>query len=71
MTAREGTAARRPDGPDHHTESRRGGLEVLPTSDPCQPDALPAQMIAPGAGHLRRLVDADAATDLESRRRNR
>lgn len=33
MTAREGTAARRPDGPDHDTEPRHTGLEVLPTSD--------------------------------------
>jgi 6-phosphogluconolactonase len=32
---------------------------------PYQPDALPAQIIAPRAGRLRWLVDADAAADLE------
>ena len=77
MTARDGTAARRPDGPDHDTEPRRTGLEVLAAilrqvrEGPYQPDALPAQIIAPRAGRLRRLVDADAAADLESRGRDR
>ncbi|MEX2032338.1 MAG: 6-phosphogluconolactonase, partial [Dehalococcoidia bacterium] len=38
---------------------------------PYQPDTLPAQIIGPRAGHLRWLVDADAAADLESRGRDR
>lgn len=33
---------------------------------PYRPEALPAQIIAPRAGRLRWLVDADAAADLES-----
>jgi 6-phosphogluconolactonase len=32
---------------------------------PYQPDVLPAQLVAPGAGRLRWLVDADAAADLD------
>jgi len=38
---------------------------------PFQPDALPAQIIAPRAGRLRWLVDADAAADLESHGKDR
>lgn len=34
---------------------------------PRQPDALPAQAIAPSAGRLRWLVDADAAADLAAK----
>ncbi|MDP3910494.1 MAG: 6-phosphogluconolactonase [Gemmatimonadales bacterium] len=33
MTAREGAADRRPDGPNHGIEPHRSGLEVLPTTD--------------------------------------
>jgi len=35
---------------------------------PYQPDLLPAQIVAPRAGHLRWLVDADAASDLTTHR---
>jgi 6-phosphogluconolactonase len=38
---------------------------------PFQADALPAQIIAPRAGRLRWLVDADAAADLESHGKDR
>ena len=38
---------------------------------PYQPDALPAQIIAPWAGRLRWLVDADAAADLTLHRKDR
>ena len=38
---------------------------------PYRPDALPAQRIAPRAGRLRWLVDADAAADLDAHGRSR
>lgn len=38
---------------------------------PYQPDALPAQIVAPRAGRLRWLVDADAASDLTTHRTDR
>ena len=37
---------------------------------PYQPDVLPAQIVAPRAGRLRWLVDADAAADLETQRKD-